>query len=295
MGIIWINKVYSKNNRSLPGGAFDLLIQFLDGSASAWRQSGREDVAIRTSWSRDPAWRSLLSRQESCFSSTWFLIYYCFCKSTLTLTFQYKVFKIGIVYYCPRNNCWHYTTLIFWSSLIFNIINLFKVNVVILSYLTNVIVDALGEDANEGCLNQLFIEMFTHNDGLFGFCQSFPLIRVFLAPPNVRNRPLWYSRLRPTIIRVLHRFMQSRPRNLQLLDDYAGDLDQDGVHFTILSGMNFVKALADQVTELVQSAPPEVSIRFVLILIATLHSDPQFFDIFSTLDWVYVVYRDYRD
>ena len=150
--------------------------------------------------------------------------------------------------------------------------------------MTNVIVDALGEDANEGCLNQLFIEMFTHNDGLFGFCQSFPLIRVFLAPPNVRNRPLWYSRLRPTIIRVLHRFMQSRPRNLQLLDDYAGDLDQDGVHFTILSGMNFVKALADQVTELVQSAPPEVSIRFVLILIATLHSDPQFFDIFSTLD-----------
>ena len=125
MGIIWINKVYSENNRSLPGGAFDLLIQFLDGSASAWRQSGREDVAIRTSWSRDPAWRSLLSRQESCFSSTWFLIYYCFRKSTLTLTLLCTVFKIGIVYYCFRNNCWRYTTLMFWRSLILNIINLF--------------------------------------------------------------------------------------------------------------------------------------------------------------------------
>ena len=82
-----------------------------------------------------------------------------------------------------------------------------QVNVVILSYLTNILVDSLGEDSNEGDLNQIFLELFTHNDGLFSFCQSFPTVRVFLSPPNVRLKPTWFSRLRPSIIRVLHRFL----------------------------------------------------------------------------------------
>ena len=134
-------------------------------------------------------------------------------------------------------------------------------NVVILSYLTNLLVDHLGEDSNEGCLNQFFLELFTQTDGLFVFCQSFPMLRVFLAPPNVRNRPLWYTRLRPTIIRVLHQFLQTRPSNLQLLDDYAGELEKDGVHYTILSGINFVKSLVDQTMVLVKSTPPDPTVK----------------------------------
>ena len=94
-----------------------------------------------------------------------------------------------------------------------------SVNMVILSFLTNVIVDTLGEDSNEACLNQLFIELFTQSNGLFSFCSTFPTVRVFLAPPNVRLRPNWYSRLRPTIIRVLHQFLQTRPVNLQMESD----------------------------------------------------------------------------
>ena len=82
-----------------------------------------------------------------------------------------------------------------------------------------------------------------------------------MAPPNVRNRPLWYSRLRPTIIRVLHQFLQTRPSNLQLLDDYAGELEKDGVHYTILSGINFVKSLVDQTMVLVKSAPPDPTVK----------------------------------
>ena len=143
-----------------------------------------------------------------------------------------------------------------------NVCNLsFQVNVVVMSYLTNLLVDGLDEDANEGSLNQFFLELFTHAEGLFVFCQSFPMVRVFLAPPNVRNRPVWYSRLRPTIIRVLHQFMQTRPPNLQLLDDFSGDLEKDGVHYSILSGINFVKAMVDQAMTLVKFQPPDPSIR----------------------------------
>ena len=138
-----------------------------------------------------------------------------------------------------------------------------SVNMVILSFLTNIIVDTLSEDSNEASLNQLFIELFTQTNGLFSFCSTFPTVRVFLAPPNVRLRPNWYSRLRPTIIRVLHQFLQTRPPNLQLLEDYSGDLEKDGIHYNILAGINFVKGLADQVIELMKSAPPDPNVKLV--------------------------------
>ena len=144
---------------------------------------------------------------------------------------------------------------------VFNLKSLFQVQIVVISYLTNIIVDTLGEDSNEGCLNQFFIDLFTQGDGLFGFCTSFPTVRIFLAPPNVRLRPMWYSRLRPTIVRVLHRFLQTRPPNLQILEDFSGDLEKDGVHYSILSGVNFVKSLADQAIELSRVAPPDPSVR----------------------------------
>ena len=88
------------------------------------------------------------------------------------------------------------------------------------------------------------------------------MVRMFIAPPNVRMRPVWYSKLRPTIIRVLHQFLRSRPPNLQILDDFAGDIDRDGIHYSILSGINFVKSLVDQSTKLVKVAPPDPSARY---------------------------------
>ena len=128
---------------------------------------------------------------------------------------------------------------------------------VILTYLTNLIVDELDENANEASITQLFMTLFTQSGGLFSFCQSFPHIRMFLAPPNLRTRPSWYPRLRPTIIRIFHQFLLTRPPNLQLLNDYSGSLELDGVHFSILCGINFVKGLVDQAVELLKDDPPE--------------------------------------
>ena len=138
-----------------------------------------------------------------------------------------------------------------------------SVNMVIVSFLTNVLVDSLEEDANEASLNRLFIELFTQADGLFNFCATFPAIRVFIAPPTVRLRPTWYSRLRPSVIRVLHHFLQTRPPNLQILEDFSGDLEKDGIHYNIMAGVNYVKSLADQVIELVKTAPPDPMVKLV--------------------------------
>ena len=52
---------------------------------------------------------------------------------------------------------------------------------------------------------------------------------------------------------------------VQILDDFAGDIDRDGIHYSILSGINFVKSLVDQSTELVKVAPPDPSARYQLL------------------------------
>ena len=126
-----------------------------------------------------------------------------------------------------------------------------------MTYLTNIIVDSLDEKTNEGFIRQLFIDLFTTAGGLYNFCQSFPNVRMFISPPNVRLTPSWYPAIRPTIIRVLHQFLQTKPPNLQLLQDYSGDLEHDGIHYTILAGINFVKGLTDQVLELIKVRPTE--------------------------------------
>ena len=55
--------------------------------------------------------------------------------------------------------------------------------------------------------------------------------------------------------------MVGRPVNLQLLEDHPGELDPDGVHFSIMSGVNFVKDLHDQTVQLAHQAPLDPQVR----------------------------------
>ena len=136
----------------------------------------------------------------------------------------------------------------------------FQVKVVILSFLTNMLVDALPEEATDGDVQQALSELLV-TDGVYGFCLTFPDIRVFLAAPNIRLKPMWYSRLRPLIIRSLHQFLESAPLNLQLLEDFQGELDADGVHFKIMDGVNFAHYLVDQASILISKPVPQVVLR----------------------------------
>ena len=91
------------------------------------------------------------------------------------------------------------------------------------------------------------------------------MLRCFISPPNLRSRPFWYPRFRPVILRVLQQVLLSRPVNLQLLEDFQGDLDPDGVHFSIMAGVNFVQDLHDQAVQLILAPPPDPVIRYISI------------------------------
>ena len=142
----------------------------------------------------------------------------------------------------------------------------FQVNIVVMSFLTNILIDGIGENCTggEGALNQTLTKIFMDPGGVFSFCQSYPTLRCFISPPNIRNRPYWYPRFRPIILRALHHILLSRPINLQLLEDHQGELDPDGIHFNIMSGINFVQDLHDQAVQLVLQPPPDTSIRLDL-------------------------------
>ena len=138
---------------------------------------------------------------------------------------------------------------------------LLKVTLVIISFLTNCICDDLDEDSAEGSIDQSLTKILTDTNGVFNLCQSFPQVRFFLSPPNLRTKPTWYPRLRPLVLRVLHQFMLSCPPNLMMLDDFCGDLDPDCVHFTLLAGINFVQSMVDQVESLLAKPPSDPVIR----------------------------------
>ena len=139
----------------------------------------------------------------------------------------------------------------------------------IMAFLTNCIIDAVGEECSEGeaGLSKILLTLFVQAGGIFNFCQTFPAIRFFISPPSVRNRPSWYPRFRPVILRALQQVLLTRPSNLQLLEDFSGTLDPDGIHYNILSGMNYVQDLHDQVVQLLQQPPPDPSIRYSYVFI----------------------------
>ena len=131
----------------------------------------------------------------------------------------------------------------------------------IFSVLTNFICDELNEDSGEGGLHQLLTKVLSGEGGLFAYCCSFPQVRFFITPPNLRLKPDWYSKARPNILRALHDFLSEKPPNLQLLDDFNGELDPDRVHFTILAGINFVHAMVDQVAVLILQPAPDPCLK----------------------------------
>ena len=140
---------------------------------------------------------------------------------------------------------------------------LFQVSFVIMALLTNIIIDGLGDECagGETTLAQILMQIFINGGGIFDFCRSYPSVRFFIAPPNIRNKPSWYPRFRPTILRVFQQVLSGRPQNLQALEDYPGTLDNDGIHFNLMSGILYVQDMFDQSVRLMLQPSPDVSIR----------------------------------
>ena len=142
-----------------------------------------------------------------------------------------------------------------------------QIEVVIISCLTNFITDLLCEKSSDGDLQQLLRDVFVNDGGIFGFCTTFPSVRVFVAPPNVRLKPQWYVRLRPSVIRAFHQVLETAPINLQAIEDFQGEFEPDQVHFTCLSGIYFVQHLADRVLGMLEAPLPDKPIRYFVTVL----------------------------
>ena len=150
----------------------------------------------------------------------------------------------------------------FWD---YKILFMLQVRFVIMSFITNCLVDGIGEEGigGEAALSQTLMQIFGGSSGVFAFCQSYPTVRFFLSPPNVRNKPTWYPKFRPVILQALQQMMMNRPSNLQILEDRPGELDPDGIHFNLMAGILYVQDLHDQATQLMLTAAPDPKVRLV--------------------------------
>ena len=140
---------------------------------------------------------------------------------------------------------------------------LFQVRFVVMSFLTNCLVDGVGEEGKggEAALSQTLMQIFGGSSGVFAFAQSYPTVRFFISPPNVRNKPTWFPRFRPVILQAFQQILSNRPPNLQVLKDKSGELDPDGVHFSLMAGILFVQDLHNQAVQLMLTAMPDPKIR----------------------------------
>ena len=101
-------------------------------------------------------------------------------------------------------------------------------------------------DARPGQLSLLMETVFRGESGFTQICKMLPNVDIFISPPNIRNRPSWYPSYRREVLAAVSIEVDTGPSNLHLLDDFMGVLESDGIHFNILSAINFAKNLADQ-------------------------------------------------
>ena len=82
------------------------------------------------------------------------------------------------------------------------------------------------------------------------------MVGVWAAPANPKTNSKWQN-----LSQEIQQILKDRPPNLQLLEDHAGVLDPDGIHFNIMSGINYVQDLHDQAVQLSLMPPPDPKLR----------------------------------
>ena len=71
----------------------------------------------------------------------------------------------------------------------------------------------------------------------------------FLAPPTMRLTPGWYGKLQPRISKIIYKNLKETQPRLMPLPAYLmdrGGLDTDGVHFSAVTGYDYVIHLIDK-------------------------------------------------
>ena len=117
-------------------------------------------------------------------------------------------------------------------------------NVCILSCVTNFLTCCDGPSSISQRIEPVLQEI---RAALNQACEANPDRGYMLSPPMYRSCPLWYREGLPEILTLFSSIMiQERPTNLHLLSSFATpEYDQDGIHLTPYSGMEFILHLFD--------------------------------------------------
>ena len=86
------------------------------------------------------------------------------------------------------------------------------------------------------------------------FSTSRDSLQVLVAPPMYRKSPIWYREGLPEILSRFSSAFSSRPGNVHLLPSFSTpEFEDDGVHLTSYSGLEFVLHLFDASANLLES------------------------------------------
>ena len=132
-------------------------------------------------------------------------------------------------------------------------------NVCIVSCVTNFLTDCDGPSSVTQRVEPALQEI---RDALLAVCEANPSRGYMVSPPMYRSSPLWYREGLPEILTLFSSVMiQDRPSNLYLLSSFpTPDFDQDGVHLTPYSGMEFILHLFDCSQTLLENKDTEVEL-----------------------------------
>ena len=127
-----------------------------------------------------------------------------------------------------------------------------ETTVCLLSCLTNFLTHSASAGASISFrVEPVFLEVL---EGLKIAALERPNLTFLVSPPMYRLSPLWYRDNLPEILTKFSDVMKSRPANVHLLSSFPTPvLEDDGVHLTAYSGMEFVLHLFDSSSRLLDS------------------------------------------
>ena len=134
----------------------------------------------------------------------------------------------------------------------------------IVASVTNILTGTVGSSISAGVrVEKPLIEFFKK---IADYCCIRPDIQVFVMPPMYRTTPVWY---REGMSEVMLKFssvasgLKQRPYNLHLLASFPRPvLEQDGVHLTPYSGMEFILHLLADAERIMTNMSASTSSKF---------------------------------
>lgn len=124
-------------------------------------------------------------------------------------------------------------------------------NVCLFSCITNFLTRSEGSSTITLRVEPVFIEFLSKLETL---CSERPDLRCLVSPPMYREEPLWYRDNLPQILTKFSEVFSRRPAAVLLMPSFPSPvLEDDGVHLTAYSGLEFILHLFDNACSVIQT------------------------------------------